>query len=130
MSPLTSGWIDQTELEENKLCKLSSEQSTSAHPMVVSHSLIVYKNLTWKCYIHGQEIKSMALSTVPKILTPESFNLLIQKVNAFQVCPGNPDSNFMSMSDSRKGKFLSVTGKVNAYEDSQFEVIWNGERYH
>ena len=72
----------------------------------------------------------MTLSTVPKILTPESFNLLIQKVTAFQVCPGNPDSNFMSMSDSRKGKFLSVTGKVNAYEDSQFEVIWNGERYH
>ena len=45
------------------------------------------------------------------------------------VCAGNPDPRFVTMAESKKGKFLTSAGEARATTESAFPVWLNGERY-
>lgn len=47
----------------------------------------------------------------------DSFLVLQNKLQAYNICIGNPDDRFVLLCEQRKGKFLSVTKEVVAFLD-------------
>ena len=130
MHSLSNGWVDQTKLEKITLCKLSEEASTSTRPAMVTHSLVINSDLTWKCFFHGHEVKDCPpLHSFPDVIDPPKLQQLIGALDSCYLCPGNPDKHFLSMSSERKGKFLSVKQEVTAYEDTSSVIKVDGEEY-
>ena len=79
-------------------------------PVSVSHLLIVHEDYTWICKVNSLEVpKSYSIfSSLPKTLTHNDFTSLLTSLISSFVCPGNPDSRFIELCNSRKGEFLSV----------------------
>ena len=72
LSPLGLSWSNQTSsirpIEQVKFCKISSQPSTSAQPLVVTHSVIVNADFSWQAFVHGHVIRPMSsnpLSSIP-----------------------------------------------------------------
>ena len=103
ISSIKLSWIDQTEkqpINQIKLCKISHIPYTSTQPLVVTHTLLVNDDCTWKLYICGHEVRPITdgpLSTVPITLNQESFINLISIIDRCKVCPGNPDTHFIKL---------------------------------
>ena len=89
-------------LEEIRLCKISSQPSSSSQPTVVSHSLTVASDLTWKVYVYGHEVTSKntqrsSPSSVANQLNSNSLGTLLQLLDTAKVCPGHLDPKFQQM---------------------------------
>ena len=115
-----------------KLCKISSRPSTSAQPLVVTHSVIVNADFSWQASVHGhiiQPTSSNPLSSIPVNLNQSSLSNLVSVLDSCTVCPGNPDPHFVTMVESRKGKFVTSTGEVRASIESALPVSINGKMY-
>ena len=49
----------------------------SGEPIKISKSIIINKDLTWSVFVHGQLAdKSPAISSIPKVLSPNTFSEL------------------------------------------------------
>ena len=137
MPALHPGWTDQSTsspLQDIKLCKISCQPSSSSslQPMFVSHSLTIASDLTWKAYVSGHEVASKIvaqspLSGIPRQLDTQSFSALLLLLDTVRVCPGHSEIKFQQMCTERKGKFLSVDGRVVTYEHTEFALSLNWE---
>ena len=100
---------------------------------VVTHSLTVSEDLSWTALVHGHPVKSIncdLLLSTPNQLNDESLKALVAKLDSCRVCPGHPDSNFVEMLMSKKGKLTSNNGKETvATIDSAAPVQLNGNVY-
>ena len=56
----------------------------------------------------------------------QKFLLLLDKLT---ICPGHPDHHLISMAKHKEGKFMSQSGDVTAYLDSNAAVELNGQTY-
>ena len=122
MHEFNNGWVDQTKLEKIRLCKLSDDS--------VTHSLIIDHDLTWTCFFYGHEVKSLPpFNSFPNIIDHVSLQRLLETFDSCRLCPGNPDKQFLSLCDVRKGKFFSVDKKITAYEDANCKIKYDGVEY-
>ena len=64
----------------------------------------------------------MQIHLYPHKLDHQSHQLM----DKCRVCPGNPEQCFLTMADSRKGKFKAGDGSVTAQVDDGFSVCLNG----
>ena len=128
-------WSNQTSPERPitaiKLCKISSEASTSSQPLVITHTLLVNVDLSWELFVHGHKVdagNTKVLSSIPfTLISFSSFRQLLDVIQSSTVCTGNPDPHFVGMIVSRKGKLLSPNGEIKAQLDSGFPVA-NGKQ--
>ncbi len=131
--PIDPLWTDQSQIsnasdDSIKLCKINSQPSTSTQPLVITHTLVVKNDFTWKLIVHGHEVLHLStplLSTIPEHLNKQSLAHLLTVIDSLKVCPGNTDERFIEMAKSLKGKFLTKSGEVRAYIDSGFPLSIN-----
>ena len=63
--------------------------------------------------VHGKVLEQSACSGISNFPKQINYGSLLQelltKVNELHVCAGNPDKNFLSLMDRRKGKIKNGT---------------------
>ena len=98
---------------------------------MVTFCLTINNDLTWVVHVHGHNVKPKitARPLLSENLTTVSFQALCGLLNTCTVCPGHPDELFEDMAKGKKGKFLSVQGKLVAFEDEGFVIDLNGKKY-
>ena len=109
------------------------QQSSSSHPLLITHCVTVERDQTWKISVHGHELnpqENEKLSLMPsRIQSACSLNHLLSTIDHLHVCAGHPDENFLRMVEDKKGKLISVKGTVAAYIDTNAYVELNGQTY-
>ena len=81
-------WTDFTpkpeeKIEAIKLCKINPLPSSSTQPPVITHSLVINTNLSWKLIIHGHVILPAStdlLSKLPEYIDTTSLSKLFSIV--------------------------------------------------
>ena len=76
---LPQSWHDHTtnNFDSLRLCKIINTDSTSKQPLVITHSVIVQPDLSWKVFVHNHKIKwNAALSSIQERLNEASINEL------------------------------------------------------
>lgn len=124
-------WSDQSPspLTSIKLCKISSEASSSNQSLIVTHCLSVSSNMQWSISVHNHEVNHSscpALASVPHELTLQSFMHLLHLVERMKVCVGQPDEQFVTMAYSKNNIFKSQDGSIKAILDDYAPVVVNG----
>ena len=118
----SKAWCDQSPegLKKLILCKLSQGSGSSAQPMMVTHSLTVNSDFTWKLFVLNHEITRScnALGSFPSKLDQETFSQLLTRLDNISICIGQPDTHFVRMVAAKKGKVLSNDGKIMCAVDS------------
>ena len=67
-------------------------------------------------------------SSIPHTIDYNSLLHLLHLLDKLNVCPGNPDTKFVSMAEACKGKFFATNSDAKAYLD-KFPVRLNGRLY-
>ena len=118
----SKAWCDQSPEGLNKLifCKLSQFSSSNSQPLIVTHSLTVNSDLTWKLFILNHEITTSCsiLETFPSRLSEETFSKLLAKLDSASICMGQPDADFVCMVTAKKGMVVSRDGKIACTVDN------------
>ena len=133
-------WINNTDLElgandKIHLCKIQSvpASDSSSTPPSISHSLTINSNLSWTAFVYGNPVSNsicVPLFSIPDKVDHDSLKLLLSKLDSSNVCPGNPDRNFVEMLVTKKGKIMSGNGNdVFVSIDSRVPVHLNGDTY-
>ncbi len=87
---LPIGWFDHSSPDQSsiRVCKIVNSPSSSAQPLIITHSIIVEPDFSWKVFVHNCEAKSCsALSGIPLHLDDASI-----PVNILHACLGHFDS--------------------------------------
>ncbi len=134
MSFVPSSWTDLTHktegtIEAIKLCKINSQSSSSSQPPIITHSLRVNADLSWKLTVHGHEVtptSTTLLSNIPEHINASTIMNLLSILEKCSICPGNCDERFVDMVNAHKGKLLARSGEVRAYCESGFPVSCGG----
>ena len=109
------------------------QQSSSSHPLLITHCVTVERDQTWKISVHGHELnpqENEKLSLMPsRIESACSLNHLLSTIDHLHVCAGHPDENFLRMVEDKKGKLISVKGTVAAYIDTNAYVELPGNKF-
>ena len=108
------------------------DQSSSVQPLVITHSLTIESNFTWKLSVHGHEIQAImcpAISKMPAHLKAIDLHQFLVLLDKLTICPGHPDHHLISMAKHKKGEFMSQGGDVKTYLDSNAAVELNGQTY-
>ena len=85
------------------------EQPSSAQPLVITHSVALESDFTWKLSVHGHEVQPAtcpAISEFPAHLGVSALTQQLSLLDKLTVCPGHPDQHFVSMAKDRKGMSL------------------------
>lgn len=129
-------WTDKTpqDVSTVQFCIVTSQHSCPPQQqLVVTCSLIIHQNLTWKAFVLGHVVDTTntPLSGIPPKLNAGSLLKVLELLRSATVCPGNPDKKLTEMLASRKGKrVLSDSGEVVASLKEGFEVQVNGELFN
>ena len=129
---LPASWFDHTTSSDDsiRLFKVVDIPSSSVEPLVITHSIIVHADLSWKVFVHNHEVKRCSsLANIPLKLDEQSVNELITIVHKLHVCAGQPDSKFFTFVESKNGKLCNKSGSVAAFSDHYAPVSLNGEMF-
>ena len=86
---LPQGWYDHTtpDLDLICLCKVTDTASSSYQLLIITHSIIVKSDFSWKLFVHNCEVrKCSALSSIPPQLDETSLPKLISLVDIRTSC--------------------------------------------
>ena len=122
-------WVIQQSEQSTAVCKISSQSGPSSHTLVITHCVMIKSDLSWTVSVHGHPFdkdKCSALSTIPKKLSDRSLEALVSLLDKCHVCSGHPDKHLVEMGLSKKGQFLSKSGKVSGRVDNYSKVYLNG----
>ena len=124
---LPDGWSDQSpsNLENLLLCRISNEACSSSVPLQMTHCVKVNRDMSWSLFVkqhHVDTTKSIALTSFPLTISPESLTNLLAQLNTLSICIGQPDSHFVKMVSAKKGKVVSPDGRIVAYVDEGLTV--------
>lgn len=132
LSSLGPDWCNQTKVDTNtvpqiRLCKIASnaQASLSTQPLVISHSLIVNPDLSWKLFVQGHNVEktNQQLAIIPDHLDSTSLQLLISTLDSTKICPGHPDPVYVEMARNRKGVFKGQNGQIRATLEISHPVV-------
>ena len=130
--------MDQSSAKNILLCKISCstlalsdlDSLCSDKVPVITRSVCIGEDLSWKVTVHGKVLEQSACSGISNFPKQINYGSLLQelltKVNELHVCAGNPDKNFLSLMDRRKEKIKNGTCE-SAFIDSFFPVFVDGE---
>ena len=109
-----SGTDQQT--NQIKLCRIGSQPSVSTQPLLVTHTIVINDDCTWKLTVYGHEISPTCgvLSSIPQHLTACKLQEMVKVLAEINICPGNHDASFIELARSRKGKFFTASGELKA----------------
>ena len=80
---------------------------TETHGSVVTHSVTVYNDLSWRAFVHGHHLNYSDLPaqfSVPERVDDFSLNLFLAWLDECTLFPGHPDEHFVNILESRGGK--------------------------
>ena len=92
-------------------------------------NVTIYEDLTWEVHVAGKSVKRdcIVLQKMPTILSVRAADDLLNTLESSIICPGNPDSAFIALIESRKGSLLSPNGKeASSILDSSVPVKFDG----
>ena len=126
-------WSIQTpSLSSKVIIAKVNVQSSSAQPLVISHTVTVHSDFTWTLTVHGHVVSQEQCSAIfhMRVIAsvPDLSQLLVQ-LDQLSVCPGHPDPHFVAMANARKGKLTSSSGDTAAYIDRNAAVEISGQMY-
>ena len=105
----TLGGSDVRRLSQLVFCRLTSNSDQ------ISQAINIAEDFSWSLQLHGRSIEPHAcriLSAVPqRLVSAELVGQLTCQLEQSSICPGNPDENFFSLAASRKGIFMSHSGR-------------------
>ena len=109
---LPTSWVQINE-EPVVLCQLMFTSDEAAEVYI---TIIIYSDLSWKCCYYDKEVKTSSfITSLPSMIKDATMiPQLITNLTQAQVCIGNHDKNFISMSAERNGRFMSTTGNTTA----------------
>ena len=71
-------------------------QHNSYQDAVVTHSVTVSENLSWRVMVHGSLVDKEKCSALPEtIKTKLAVSRLLQVVDGLSVCAGHPEVHFV-----------------------------------
>ena len=110
-----TGWIetvgdpDVHALSQLIFCRLTCNSDQ------ISLVIKITNDFSWSLQLHGRSIEPHAcsiLSAVPEhLVSAELVGQLTRHLEQCSMCPGNCDEKFFSLVTSRKGTFMSHSGK-------------------
>ena len=112
-------------------CKWDSGDEAAVEPAKVLHNVTVKKDGTWTVYVYGKEVDRMncdVLKHLPVCISPIEVTEMLSVLDQKTLCAGHPDDDFVAMIKSKKGKILSVCGKITSFLDEN-PVEFNGKHY-
>lgn len=77
-------------------------------------------------HIYGKEVNQLSCSILEAISTklePSSLKTLLHVIDNCKICAGHPESEFVSILESRSGCIVSASGEHSAYIDKSMPVI-------
>ncbi len=106
-------WVDRPK----GICKVEEGQN---HVPEVTRCITIGPDFTWKVHVHGKEVNccSTAFQHIGDQLEPASLQVLVDTVDQCMICPGNSESQFVSLVEARKGSVKKSNGDVSAYIDN------------
>ena len=107
--------------QSNGLCKL---ESSEGHSSEVTRCIVVQSDFTWKAFIHGRELahSSSAVREIGDTIDSNTLQQLVNILDQYQVCHGNPEEQFVSLVENRNGCTKRQNGSVSAYLDKLLPV--------
>ena len=114
-----------------KICVLPASTS-NRQPLAITHCFIVHSDLTWSLHVNNHFVSHencSVLSAMPLKLESESLNAFLSLLNHLNICCGQPDSHFILMLKSKKGKIASSAGDVKAYIDDNAPILLSNGEY-
>ena len=102
---LLKGWIANLSDPKRTVSKIPSH-SASSQPPVITHFLCIEPDFTWAVHVRGEKVcreTCEVLKSLPAILDSNLVKALVSSLEAYRVCPGNPDKQFVGMCRSHKG---------------------------
>ena len=114
---LPPSWVHQS----NGLCKL---ESSEGHSSEVTRCIVIQSDYTWKAFIHGRELahSSIAVREIDDTIDSNTLQQLVNILDQYQVCHGNPEEQFVSLVENRNGCIKRQNGSVSAYLDKLLPV--------
>ena len=120
-----SSWTSQL-TEELQLGKISRFFDQSP---LVTHSVIVYGDLTWATFVHGHNMSGNPyFSSIPHTIDYNSLLYLLLLLDELNVCPGNP-YQFCVHGGSMQEYFLCNQFRYQGLYLDKFPVRFNGSLY-
>ena len=102
---------------------MSEDSSSSAKALIVTHRLTINSDMTWNLFVYGHEVTGdtcIALGSIPCKLQHDTLSQLLYKVEKLQICAGHPDTSFIGMIKSKKGKITSHDNKIVCFLDTTY----------
>jgi hypothetical protein len=125
---LNSNWYVSRSEKQIRLFIIAHTDQQDQEPTKIIKSLLIKNNLEWVLYVHGVKAnKSSLLSSIPSVLTTDSFKELISIVYGSKICSGIINEKYVDMCRRRKGKFCSIKKDVFAFLEEGYPVAY-GER--
>lgn len=79
---------------------------------IISHSITINSDKTWSACILSKDLRPHLSETYPSELPLDLLHDLVEAVDAYKICPGNPDDHFVEMVMQHKdGKVMSRVKK-------------------
>ena len=127
-------WVRQFVTPFNKLhvCKLNCTPSSSKQPLAVTHCLTIQSDLTWSLFVHNQPVtpeNCPLVANIPAQVTAETMAMLIKLSDQLNVCPGQPDDNFVELARLKKGVLADRHEQPVARLDDYAPVSFKGRTY-
>ena len=120
-----TGWIetlggsDVRRLSQLVFCRLTSNSDQ------ISLAINITEDFSWSLQLHGRSIEPHAcriLSAVPqRLVSAELVGQLTYQLEQSSICPGNPDEKCFSLAASRKGIFMSHSGRCACRSRQPFQ---------
>ena len=127
---LPGEWLLKPGSDRFSLCKTGPVTSSDQQPLLLSHCITVNSNLTWSLCVRGKTVNletCTALRSIPSLLSNSSLaSSLIERLEASNICIGNPDHQFAEVVDSHHGQILSPDGSNSAYNDDFSSFLFEG----
>ena len=114
---MPSSWVKESGADAIKLCKIVGT------PPVISHCVVINEDCTWSAHVSDKAVHDQLKEQYPSTITSASLQDLVATINEYHVCPGNPDSHFVSMLVQRKGRITSNDGRITAILDNDGVIV-------
>lgn len=96
------------------------------HAPQISQCVTINSDSTWKVHVYGREVERQTCSLLDMISTKldtPSLLQLLHMLDSCKICAGHPESEFLSLLETRKGHIVSSSGQQSACIDKSMPVL-------
>lgn len=117
--------------QQTRLYKFAPCETPNSQPVMVSHSILLEADMSWKVFVYGHHINRTCsvLSLIPDKLNSCAVMKLISNLDSANICRGYPMRKYTEMAKARKGVLRDKDGADRAKVDTSCPVVMNGESF-